>query len=153
MACSRKSGVVSMSTVLPSYSTSTEGRVRWSRGSEEWHTAQSQPMVGTPIDVPLPSTVSLAFIVNGFPFPYRSLRRPSHRIGHFDVGHAQLVKNVLEKVFFGGSQVAFGFFRQQTQGVDGLSRSDEVKTRLAALFLHQSKLQHGRHVKRSHETL
>src|SRR5207247_2303891 len=51
------------------------------------------------------------------------------------------------------SQVAFGFFRQQTQGVDGLSRSDEVKTRLAALFLHQSKLQHGRHVKRSHETL
>ena len=43
--------------------TSTEGRVRRSCGSEEWQTAQSQPMVGTPIDVPLPSTVSLAFMV------------------------------------------------------------------------------------------
>ena len=43
-----------MSTTLPSYSIMTEGRVRRSRGSEEWHTAQSQPMVGTPIEVPLP---------------------------------------------------------------------------------------------------
>jgi hypothetical protein len=39
-----------------------EGRVRRSRGSLEWHTAQSHPSVGTPIDVPLPSTVSVAFI-------------------------------------------------------------------------------------------
>ena len=46
-----------------------EGRVRRSRGSEEWQTAQSQPMVGTPIDVPLPSTVSLAFMLTGFLFP------------------------------------------------------------------------------------
>ena len=46
----------------PSYSTSTEGRVRWSCGSEEWQTRQSHPMVGTPIEVPLPSTVSAAFI-------------------------------------------------------------------------------------------
>src|SRR5580698_3031127 len=64
MACSRKSGVESMSTVLPPYSIRTEGRVRRSWGSEEWHTAQSHPMVGTPIEVPLPSTVSVAFIVS-----------------------------------------------------------------------------------------
>jgi hypothetical protein len=36
--------------------------VRRSCGSFEWQTAQSQPSVGTPIDVPLPSTVSLAFM-------------------------------------------------------------------------------------------
>src|SRR5579864_9461586 len=40
---------------------STEGRVRWSFGSLELQTAQSQPMVGTPMDVPLPNTVSVAF--------------------------------------------------------------------------------------------
>jgi len=57
-----KSGVASMSTVLPPNSTKIEGRVRRSCGSEEWHTAQSQPTVGTPMDVPLPRTVSVAFI-------------------------------------------------------------------------------------------
>src|SRR2546430_5449041 len=63
MACSRKSGVVSMITERPLYSMSTEGRVRLSRGSEELQTTQSQPIVGTPIEVPLPSTVSVAFIL------------------------------------------------------------------------------------------
>src|SRR3569833_152823 len=62
MACSRKSGVVSTRTTWPSYSSMIEGHDRLSCGSVEWHTAQSQPIVGTPIDVPLPSTVSLAFI-------------------------------------------------------------------------------------------
>jgi hypothetical protein len=32
----------------------------------ERHTAQSQPIVGTPMEVPLPSTVSVAFIVPWF---------------------------------------------------------------------------------------
>src|ERR1700682_1978066 len=36
-----------------------EGRSRRSRGSLEWHTAQWQPMVGTPTLVPEPSTVML----------------------------------------------------------------------------------------------
>ena len=36
-----------------------DGRVRRSRGSVERHTAQSQPIAGTPCDVPLPSTVTL----------------------------------------------------------------------------------------------
>jgi hypothetical protein len=39
-----------------------EGRVRWSCGSDDEHTAQVHPIVGTPIDVPLPRTVSVAFI-------------------------------------------------------------------------------------------
>ena len=58
-ACCLKSGVVSMRTVCPSYSTAIEGRRRLSRGSSEVHTLQSQPRVGTPMLVPDPSTVSL----------------------------------------------------------------------------------------------
>ena len=42
-----------------------DGRVRRSCGSADVQTAQSQPIVGTPIDVPLPSTVSVAFIRTG----------------------------------------------------------------------------------------
>src|SRR6266568_2012542 len=45
----------------PSHSIITEGRVRRSFGSSEWHTAQSQPIVGTPIEVALPSTVTVPF--------------------------------------------------------------------------------------------
>src|ERR1700736_1905938 len=51
-----------MRTTLPPYSSMIEGRVRRSWGSLEWQTAQSHPRVGTPIDVPLPSTVKVAFI-------------------------------------------------------------------------------------------
>ena len=35
-----------------------DGRVRRSRGSDERQTAQSQPIAGTPCDVPLPRTVT-----------------------------------------------------------------------------------------------
>ena len=35
--------------------------------------------------------------------------------------------------------------------VDRLPRADQVDPRLAALFVHQPKLHHGRHVERSHE--
>ena len=52
-----------MSTTLPSYSSMIEGLVRRSWGSFEWQTAQSHPSVGTPMDVPLPSTVKVAFIL------------------------------------------------------------------------------------------
>ena len=53
----RKSGVVSIRILWPSYATSTEGRKRLSRGSLEVQTSQWQPMVGTPTLVPDPSTV------------------------------------------------------------------------------------------------
>src|SRR5580658_966161 len=62
-----------MSTTLPSYSSMMDGRVLRSCGSLEWHTAQSHPSVGTPIDVPLPSTVKVAFIFLWFRCPSRSL--------------------------------------------------------------------------------
>ena len=36
-----------------------DGRVRRSRGSVDRQTAQSQPIIGTPCDVPVPRTVTL----------------------------------------------------------------------------------------------
>ena len=65
---------------MPAYSTSIDGRVRRSRGSDEWQTAQVQPIVGTPMEVPLPSTVSVASILNWSPFLSRELadREPAH---------------------------------------------------------------------------
>ena len=42
----------------PSSSIRIDGRVRRSRGSVDRQTAQSQPIAGTPCDVPLPSTVT-----------------------------------------------------------------------------------------------
>src|ERR1700691_1415664 len=152
-----------MSTTLPAYSIITEGRVRRSRGSAERHTAQSQPSVGTPMEVPLPSTVNVAFTCQ----PRRSracrfssaagsggnsgLGRARQRISHFHVSHADFVKAILKEVLFGGTQIAFGLLRQQRQRIDRLTRANNVDPRLLALLVHQSKLQHGGHVERSHK--
>src|SRR6201984_762934 len=57
-ACVRKSGVVSIKTFWPYRESRTDVRMRLSRGSLEVQTAQWQPMVGTPMDVPEPSTVN-----------------------------------------------------------------------------------------------
>src|SRR5215472_15010162 len=59
MACWRKSGVVSMTTLWPLRDSRMEGRRRLSCGSFEWQTRHGQPKVGTPIEVPEPSTVIL----------------------------------------------------------------------------------------------
>src|SRR5579862_6932749 len=98
-----------MSTTLPPYSSMMEGRVRRSCGSVERQTAQSHPSVGTPIEVPLPSTVKVAFIFLPSPDPSSAagtggcgsgLWRPRECVGHFDIGHAQFVKAVLQEILF-----------------------------------------------------
>jgi hypothetical protein len=38
--------------------TRIDGRARVSRGSVEVHTTQAQPIIGTPIDVPVPRNVT-----------------------------------------------------------------------------------------------
>src|SRR5512146_1202482 len=141
-ACSRKSGVVSMSTVRPPYSTSTEGRVRWSRGSGELHTAQVHPIVGTPMDVPLPSTVSVAFIAwsSSLGGGLRRLRPTADGVGHFHVGHAQLVQAVLDEMLFRGGQIALGLLREQFDGVNGLARANDVHLSAPAFFAQQTEL-------------
>src|SRR5436190_5490039 len=51
--------LASMMIFVPSaHSSRHDVRSRLSRGSSERHTAQSQPMAGTPVDVPVPSKVA-----------------------------------------------------------------------------------------------
>ena len=49
-----------------------DGRVRRSRGSVEVHTAQVQPIIGTPCEVPVPRSVTLRLNVDR---PYGSMIR------------------------------------------------------------------------------
>src|SRR5512135_650346 len=57
IACRRRSGDVSTRIYLPSVRTRIEARVRLSRGLAEEQTEQSQPTMGTPVDVPHPRIV------------------------------------------------------------------------------------------------
>src|SRR4029077_4218291 len=142
-----------MSTTLPAYSIITEGRVRRSCGSVELQTRQSQPKVGTPIDVPLPSTVSVAFMrgpscsSSAGSSGYSRLRWTRQGVGHFHVRHTYFVKAVLQENLFRRCQVAFRLLHQKGKGIDGLARSDNVHARLLPLLMHQSQLQHRSHVK------
>jgi hypothetical protein len=54
----RKSVAASTRTDVPSASSmKIDGRQRWSRGSSDRQTAQSQPIAGTPVEVPVPRNV------------------------------------------------------------------------------------------------
>src|SRR3954470_22016767 len=58
-AWARRSEDVSTRIVAPPASrTRIDGRERLSRGSVDWQTAQAQPIIGTPIDVPVPRNVT-----------------------------------------------------------------------------------------------
>ena len=81
------------------------------------------------------------------------MRRTRQRVGHFDVGHAQLVEAVLQETLFFGSEIALGFLGEHADCVDGLARADQVNSGLAALLVHQAELHHCRHVERRHESL
>src|SRR5215467_5110028 len=91
-ACSRRSVEVSTSTERTpaakeestslSSSRRIDGRVRRSRGSDEWHTPQAHPITGTPCDVPLPRTVTR---MSGFDDSFVAALR-------LDEAHPQLVE-------------------------------------------------------------
>src|SRR5216683_2485006 len=71
-----------------------DGRVRRSRGSRERQTSQSQPIIGTPCDVPVPSSVTLR-LNNALP----GCRR-------LDKSQAELVQYLLEHLSLLRRQVA-----------------------------------------------
>ena len=60
-ACWRRSGLVSTSSVVVAVLSSTEERKRLLRGWGEVHTSHLQPIIGTPVEVPLPR--KSAFII------------------------------------------------------------------------------------------
>src|ERR1700692_1081667 len=108
-----------MSTTLPANSSMMEGRVRRSWGSLGGHTAQSQPSVGTPIDVPLPSTVSVAFkrgpacSSSAGSSGSAGLWRTRQRVGYFHISHAHFVKAVLQESLFRRGEVSLGLFGKE----------------------------------------
>lgn len=52
--CCRKSGPQSINMFLSPTVRHTDERSRLSRGSADRHTSQEQPIMGTPVDVPVP---------------------------------------------------------------------------------------------------
>src|SRR5882762_8665607 len=136
-ACWRKSGVVSITTFWPPREISKEGRSLLSCGSFDLHTRQGHPSVGTPMDVPEPSTVIFsgaegmvkAFESNLHAEPGQSagrfLRaglgfRGFGRNGLVDLqkGHLQLAEEIQEQGVFFGREIAFGFLVQSVEHVD-----------------------------------
>src|SRR5262245_62145063 len=80
-----------------------DGRVRRSRGSAERQTAQSQPIAGTPCDVPLPRTVTR---ISGFDDPLLAA-------GGLDEPHAELEEDLLEELPLFGREVAARLLLEQ----------------------------------------
>src|SRR5215471_18777950 len=91
-----------------------EGRVRRSRGSLEWQTAQSHPIIGTPWDVPVPRRVILRF------------NDPLAAALRLDVPEAQLVEYLLEDLALLGRQIAARLHLKHLENVDHLRSAFEV---------------------------
>jgi hypothetical protein len=65
-AWARRSDEVSIRIVAPpARPIRIDGLVRLSRGSVDWQTAQVQPIIGTPMDVPVPRKVTSTGLVGG----------------------------------------------------------------------------------------
>src|SRR3954464_8205376 len=99
-ACARRSGPASTRTLAPAVSTKIDGRSRASRGSAERHTAQSQPIIGTPCDVPVPRKVTRN---SGFDDALLIALR-------LHVTQPQIVEQVFDELALGRGQVAAGLF-------------------------------------------
>src|SRR5688572_15077262 len=110
-ACARRSVDVSTRMLAPGSSGRSiriEGRVRRSWGSLDVQTAQAQPIIGTPCEVPVPRRVTLRF--NNALSGARYLDEP----------HAQFVQHLLEHLALLGSQIAAGLLIEQRQYLDHL---------------------------------
>src|SRR5205809_4385901 len=95
-----------------------EGRVRRSRGSVDRHTSQSHPIIGTPCEVPLPSSVILRF--ND---PFAAARR-------LDEAQAELVENLFQNLALFSGQIAPRFLIEQREDLDHLRGALEVRFEL-----------------------
>src|SRR5580765_881167 len=83
-----------------------DGRDRLSRGSLDRHTSQSQPIAGTPWEVPLPSTVTRRAEGLG-------LNDPTATTGRLDEAQPELVEHLVEDFALFGGEVAAGLLFHQ----------------------------------------
>ncbi len=104
-----------------------DGRLRVLRGSDEAQTAQLQPSVGTPIEVPLPRMTISAFMRRElFLFLRRTRRLLGNGVGDFEEHHAGLKESVLQQALFFFGEIAFGLFLKNPEHVDALARAEDV---------------------------
>src|SRR3954471_22708938 len=130
-ACARRSGPASTRSCPPSpVATSTEVRIRRSRGSADLQTVQSQPIIGTPCDVPVPRKV--IFTADAAP-PGRRLREDDALLAFLglDEAHAELVEQIVDELGLGRQQVALRLRLQHGEDLDHLPGGGKV--RLGAL--------------------
>src|SRR5262249_3446957 len=138
-ACWRKSAETSITRRRgpPSTGISTirPGRSRLSRGSVDRQTEHSDPIIGTPTDVPVPRKVIRIRSGSGewgmgsgngnrqfmsrllFPIPHSPLPTPQ-LTPHRDKLHFQVREQVVEEFLFAAREVAFGLFAQHHQHID-----------------------------------
>ena len=140
-----------------------DGRVRRLRGSPirdetaEVQTAQSQPSVGTPMEVPVPRKVRVASIFSGrcSDRPGAVAARRLALLAAAERARAWVIsrkamrssKRALSsrRCFFGG-EVALGLFGKDAEHVDALACAEDVDLRLLALVGGSAELHDGRHV-------
>src|SRR6267143_392759 len=163
-ACWRKSGVVSITTFWPPREISREGRSLLSCGSFDLHTRQGHPSVGTPMDVPEPSTVIFSgaegmvkafepnlhaepgqtarrFLRAGLGLGFRGFGRNS--LVDLQKGHLQLAEEIQEQGVFFRREIAFGLLVQSIQHVDQLARGLGIDHRLAGARVGVRAKHHG----------
>src|SRR5262245_12805888 len=117
-----------------------DGRVRRSRGSFERQTSQSQPIIGTPCDVPVPRSVILR-LNNAFLAGRR-----------LNVPHSQLVEDLLQHLTLFRRQVAARLLIEERQNLDHLRRTDEIRLGPRAGRIRQIAEMNGRRTgQRQHE--
>src|SRR4029453_6721244 len=135
-ACARRSGPASINTLVPaSPRTNTDGRRRLSRGSSERQVLHSQPIIGTPCEVPVPRNVISKL----------GLDDPALALLSLDVAHPQLVEQVVNELGLVGRQVALRLLLQEADQVDHLMRGHEIRlVTLAAVRVWDVAEMHGR---------
>src|SRR6478735_7618135 len=117
----------------------TEGRVRRSRGSCDVQTRQSQPRVGTPMEVPLPRIVKTACIVvrsfdqsagSLFFSCWRLYCLGSDCVRQLEKHHAEVEQRVLQQAGLSLGKIALRFVGQNAKDVHILACSNDIDTRL-----------------------
>src|SRR5437016_5243760 len=163
-ACWRKSGVVSITTFWPPRAISREGRSLLSCESFDLQTRQGHPSVGTPMDVPEPSTVIFSgaegmvkalgpnlhaepgqtvarFLRAGFGLGFGGLGR--NRLIDLQKGHLQLAQEIQEQIVFFRREIALGLLVQSVKHVDQLARGLGIDHGLAGARVSVRAEHHG----------
>src|SRR5450759_3779056 len=127
-ACWRRSGPASTRTLVRPVSTKMDGRSRVSWGSVERQVAHSQPIMGTPWDVPVPRNVILKSSVANRQSTMSGLDDDA-RVALLGLHepHAQLVQQILDEFRLGLREIAGGLLLKHRDQLDDVRRGGDVR--------------------------